>query len=68
MIKKILKKLKNSPEPKQADSLFEGKTEDEISEMRRLFRYTPEEIKELDEMAKEFVEGLNRAQKNKANQ
>jgi hypothetical protein len=60
MIKEIFKKLKNSPEPKQVDSLFEGKTEDEIAEMRRLFRYTPEEIKELDEMAKEFVEGLNR--------
>lgn len=46
-----------------AKSRFSGKSKAEISEIMRKVRYSKSEIKELDDMADEMVDSLNRSQK-----
>jgi len=46
-------------------SRFKGKTKEEVSEIMRKVRYSKKEIKEADEMAKEFVDALNLSQSSK---
>ena len=50
---------------KSVESRFKGKTKAEISKMMRKVRYFKREIKEMDTMGKEVLNGLNLSQSSK---
>ena len=44
---------------RSAESRFEGKTKEEISEIMRKVRYSKQEREEIKKMGKELVNGIN---------